>query len=589
MSQPSAQNQNKIPQDYFFGIGIEKYKEHSRFAYLTNPLKDLIEICNLLIEKYGLQRDNITLVQDNRATRTRILQILKNYIDILQPLDRLIIYFSGHGDYSEQFKTTYWIPFDATDDEFTWIADEDIKRIIKQINCRHVLFVSDSCFGANFLTVDKGRNLSFQLQEMHDNPSRWGLAPGIGKVEDGIRSRNSPFVEMLLKKLKENNRNISVSQLHSRLIEGFEDENIEQTPLAGRISGLHNNVGQFIFFIYSQSGLKRIKTSRDQLEELKEEKDWRRTLELNRWRGYYQHLQKYPHPEGKYTEKAFNKYEALRPIFPELVTVPMGKFKMGDCVGDGNKWEGPVEEVTINEFEIAIYPVTNEVFYRFCLDSNIKFPFLQDPTRFPKHPIVNVTWFEAIQFCNWLTKQYQEERMEPAYEIKFGFDGPSGYHQKVEFNDLANGFRLPTESEWEYVAKGGRKFNIADRWNFAGGNDLDLVGWYSNSSYPYMQKQIMPVGGKQPNQVGVYDMCGNVNEWCWDWYDEKAYRSRFDRNNPKGPREGKKKVCRGGSYLSRDSLCRVSSRSSSRPISRKPETGFRIARSIRRFGYYYDF
>jgi formylglycine-generating enzyme required for sulfatase activity len=137
-------------------------------------------------------------------------------------------------------------------------------------------------------------------------------------------------------------------------------------------------------------------------------------------------------------------------------------------------------------------------------------------------PVEQVSWYDAVAFCEWMS--------------------------------IASGktYRLPTEAEWEYAARGGNK---SKGYEYSGSNDLDAVGWYDNG---YVRKT-HPVAQKQPNELGLYDMSGNVREWCSDWYDE-GYYSRSPQNDPQGPNSGKYRVLRGGSWVNFDDYCRVAFR-----------------------------
>ena len=129
-------------------------------------------------------------------------------------------------------------------------------------------------------------------------------------------------------------------------------------------------------------------------------------------------------------------------------------------------------------------------------------------------------------------------------------------------------YRLPTEAEWEYAARGGNK---SRGYKYAGGNNIDEVAWYDGNS----GERTHPVGKKRPNELGLYDMSGNVWEWCSDWYDEDYY-GNSPQNNPQGPASGSSRVFRGGSWLNYAILCRSASRYYSTPDSRYGLIGFRL-------------
>jgi len=130
-------------------------------------------------------------------------------------------------------------------------------------------------------------------------------------------------------------------------------------------------------------------------------------------------------------------------------------------------------------------------------------------------------------------------------------------------------YRLPTEAEWEYAARGGSK---SQGFKYAGSNNLKEVGWFSENA----KSKTHPVGQNKPNELGLYDMSGNVNEWCSDWYGDYASAAR---TNPTGAENGAFRVLRGGSWADDARRCRISSRLGSMPEYRNSDTGFRLASS----------
>ena len=128
-------------------------------------------------------------------------------------------------------------------------------------------------------------------------------------------------------------------------------------------------------------------------------------------------------------------------------------------------------------------------------------------------------------------------------------------------------FRLPTEAEWEYAARGG---NQSKGYKYSGSNSISDVAWYGDNS----SSKTHPVGQKSPNELGIYDMSGNVHEWCQDW---KGSYSSSSQTNPTGPSSGSSRVLRGGSWNYIARFCRVSSRNSGAPGNRVDFSGFRLA------------
>ena len=217
---------------------------------------------------------------------------------------------------------------------------------------------------------------------------------------------------------------------------------------------------------------------------------------------------------GEYSVRESKEYSKLglssviSNLEANMVSIQGGSFKMG-CTPEQGKGcdndEFPVHEVTVNNYHIGRYEVTQEE-WKAIMGSN--------PSYFkgcPKCPVENVSWNDAQNFLNELNQKTNKE------------------------------YRLPTEAEWEFAARGGNK-NKGNKYSGAKHN-LGSVGWYSANS----GDSTKIVGTKRPNELGLYDMSGNVYEWCNDWYDS-TYYTNSPMNNPVGPSMGKSKVFRGGAW-----------------------------------------
>jgi formylglycine-generating enzyme required for sulfatase activity len=232
-----------------------------------------------------------------------------------------------------------------------------------------------------------------------------------------------------------------------------------------------------------------------------------------------------------------------------MVLVEGGTFQMGSTNGFDN--EKPVHTVTVKSFYMGKYEVTQKEWTE-VMGSN--------PSSFKGDtlPVESINWYEAVEYCNRLSLK---EGLTPAY---WG----SGAAIVCDFH--ASGYRLPTEAEWEYAAKGGNKNFLS--YEYSGGNSVDRVAWYSgNSGY-----STHPVGTKQANDLGLYDMSGNVYEWCWDWYG-RSYNSG-SQNNPVGASSGSGRVLRGGSWGDDAGGVRSAYRGGNTPSGRYGNLGFRLVR-----------
>lgn len=244
-------------------------------------------------------------------------------------------------------------------------------------------------------------------------------------------------------------------------------------------------------------------------------------------------------------------------------------------------------DVTVSDFYIGRYLVTEKE-WTSAMGSNPS-KFLGDNL-----PVENVNWYDAVEYCN---KRSLKEGLKPYYNIDKNKKDPDNIADP-EFGDLdkikwtvtinpsANGYRLPTEAEYEYAAEGGQ---LGKGYSYAGSDDVDDVAWYWRNSgdmhlsgfwsWSIVQQnhdQAKPVGQKKPNELGLYDMSGNVREWCWDWYDDHLPKNVA---NPKGPKSGFRKVWRGGGWMGDAPFTAPTFRGSLAANGTGPDQGLRVCRN----------
>lgn len=234
-----------------------------------------------------------------------------------------------------------------------------------------------------------------------------------------------------------------------------------------------------------------------------------------------------------------------------LVSVSGGTIEMGSHFGDSD--ELPVHYVTVSDFIIGRYEVTQKE-YEIVMGRN---PSDRNYGSGDNYPVNKVSWLDAIEFCNKLSLM---EGLDPCY---------SGRGRSLTCDFDANGYRLPTEAEWFFAAGGGTLGQ--GRSEYAGSILPGPVAWFDNNS----SNSIHPVGMKSPNELGLYDMSGNVAEWCWDYYDE--YPSSLV-TDPTGPESGRKRVIRGGSWYNISTDGRINKRKSDSPAGKGFSLGFRVVR-----------
>jgi formylglycine-generating enzyme required for sulfatase activity len=252
-------------------------------------------------------------------------------------------------------------------------------------------------------------------------------------------------------------------------------------------------------------------------------------------------------------------------LMPQMIHVEGGTFMMGN--GLGSKDEQPAHKVTVTSFYFGKYEVTYQDFKKFVDATGYKTEAEQPDSVNFKHglpprganngtwkmdskgmpvapsdsldPVGNISWFDAVAYLDWLSKMTGRK------------------------------FRLPTEAEWEFAARGGAK---SKGYRYAGGNNLGEVAWYVVNS----GKKGHSIGQKIPNELDIYDMSGNSREWCSDWYGESYYKVSPEID-PQGPDHGKNKVLRGGSWGSEENRMRISYRNEAYPYNSSLDFGFRPA------------
>jgi len=234
------------------------------------------------------------------------------------------------------------------------------------------------------------------------------------------------------------------------------------------------------------------------------------------------------------------------PNTSELAGAKVGPFEIGKYAVTMQEWQGVRSWAIANGFDVEVGEAGGS-----------------------RHPVTAVSWYDCVKWCNAKSVM---EGLEPVYGVK----DLDGYYSREQSDNVvikpwANGYRLPTEAEREWAARGGCN---SQGYEFAGSNNLNAVGWYDDncgrdsSVFEDDPDYCHAVGEKAANELGLYDMSGNVFEWCWDWYTDPADAA-----------SGTSRVLRGGSWALNAGYCRVAYRGFIVPSDSSSAVGFRVARS----------
>ena len=629
---PVAGPLKPLGKNYLFVIGIDQY-QHIR--KLNNAVRDAKTIHDLLLTRYQFssKEDTTICLFDQDATRENILEQLEAFESLITKDDNLLIYFSGHGTMNERKTKGYWIPVEAQQKRSQYISNSDIRDRLEEINAHHIYLIIDSCFSGSFVH----RSEEF-TKRVYKFPSRRVLTSGRNEVvSDGRRGSHSPFASCVITFLEKQQGSLSSSQLEQYVKENT-PRNAHQVPDAASIHGVGDKGGEFVFhpkvdekkdwaqaeqensIASYQKYVKRhpegshAQTAHQRIQKLEESRAWEMAMKRNTTSGYRSFMKRFPqsefadrafealetaeeklawkdtqrrdrisvylkfirsYPNSLYRTEAERRIEELdellnaEPIVKETPSphsktqtptpeshvvesqpkkIVVAGFEMIRVEGGTFQLGGKGPEITLSSFEIGKYPVTQAQWEMITQKGKtLKWGGKKrgNPSRFKKCencPVESVSWYDVQEFIQKLNQQ------------------------------TGKAFFLPSEAQWEFAAKGG---NESKGFEYAGSNEIEEVAWYEGNA----NNKTHPVGQKKPNELGLYDMSGNVWEWCQDWYGEYPTKPLKD---PIGPNLGDYRVLRGGSWFYTASPCRLASRRSWHPGDRYRDIGFRLARLVER-------
>jgi len=569
-------------QSHALVIGISLY--NNGWSPLPGVKSDVLAVKTAL-ESSGF---NVVLLQD--ASKEQIDKSISDFINNYgqQQDNRLLVYFAGHGhtvrtSYGDELG--YIVPVDAPDPVLNLGAFQSkalemaqIEIYAKRIQSKHALFIFDACFAGSLF--DMRSATSEIITYKTTKPVRQFITSGTAdeQVPDKSIFRRQ-FVEALTTSVADSDKDgfLTGSELGQFLQKKVVNYSYNtQHPQYGKIRNPNLDKGDFVFELASNPNNTVQPTSPSVAPSLSAgtveieygsisiNSDVAGTLYVDgvsigslaqRSRNNVlnnitpgQHTLKIGEVEKHVTvyEKQTTSitFEAVRSsvdftetfagVSIKLVFVQGGTFQMGSTVEED---EMPVHSVRVSDFYIGKYEVTQEQWRAIMGNSSDKFSGCDNC------PVKRVSWNDVQEFIQKLNAK------------------------------TGKTYRLPTEAEWEYAASAGNK--SANKW--AGVSYESSIGsyaWYEGNS----ALKTHPVGLKQPNALGLYDMSGNVWEWCEDWYSTEYY-ANSPQTDPQGPSSGTERVSRGGSWYDYASACRVASRNSNSPDHSGYDIGFRLALS----------
>ena len=553
-------------QSYALVIGVSRYT--NGLKSLPGVSEDIPEVKNAL-ENNGFE---VTVVMNPDATTMK-----QAYTDFIARYgqgsdNRLLFYFAGHG-YTERMPyggdIGYICPSDAPSPNTSpaafagnAIPMAEVEIFAKRIRSNHAMFIFDACFAGQIFTPNNRAIPAIISYKTHD-PVRMFITSGTAEEEVPDNSIFRPQFTQALKGDADANHDgfITGTELGEYLQTTVVNySNNAQHPQYGKIRDPKLDKGDFVFTVNQPLSKPPVIVNERALElygqleltteisgmlyidgEKVREVNANTVLTLNVSAGtrkieimgeetVEKEVAITANETANLTMKKRPRESLSRDL--EMVFVQGGTFEMGS--NDGYSNEKPVHSVTLDDFSIGKTEVT-QTQWREVMGSD---PPGLDNKGCDQCPVEGVTW-DDVQ--NFITKLDQK---------------------------TGKTYRLPTEAEWEYAAKGG---NESRGYPYSGSSNLDDVAWNNQNS----GNKTHPVGQKQPNELGLYDMSGNVWEWCGDWYGPGYYQGN-PVSNPKGPSSGSIRVNRGGSWYDYPEICHTTIRNYYTPDNRRNFLGFRL-------------
>lgn len=584
----------KILIPLFFGIPyllsaqIRTGKDYAVFFYITDFKPGWTRLPETETEAKALKAELETnfgflceLVPN--PTKQQIRDNIRAYNAKLTPDDQVLFFFSMHGHYESTSDRGYLIGANGESHDIygdTWLSYDDLRTDLSPCKAKHILLALDAChsgsFGIRSITKSKPESDLDQHEDCMTKLMKTMQYKGRQYCSSGNKDAKTPAKSLFAARFLEALRNGGDgSVLRFDDLEYWLGKVENPQPESGTFSG--HNGGDFVFVRKNACNTASIRRPNDKDGDgIPDNRDKCPDIPSNTPDGCPEKISDtdedgVPDQVDQCPEIWGYVGNSGCPL-KEMVLILGGTYEMGSRSGAAA--EQPVHKVTLANFFCSTSEVSVGEYLEFARGTGKNLPeWLMPASEYnittggnpyyaqqlpyldnSNYPIVGISWLDAIEYCNWRSKK---ENFQSVYII-------SG--QNVQANWNSNGYRLPTEAEWEFIARSRGK-NTPQR----------ETG--SRQAAGNASRVIASITDGEQNELGIYHLFDNVAEWCWDWLDPEYYAKSQNSRNPLGPVSGSFKVLRGGTYLQPISLSGVSIRSGAHPSAKYNDTGFRVVRN----------
>jgi len=599
-------------------IGIDDYTNNYAVHDLKSCKSDMEALRDLLMSRFGYQRENVVELYDSQATVKGIQRTIYDLLKKVGVNDTVVIAYAGHGYFDKDTRLGCWFPSDI-DSPADGIPNSTIRDWCAAFKANKVLVIADSCFSGSLLSREGfSGDATLKSRELL---AAGGLQPVADSGSpDGLHSVFNHYLRWSLTRLADEGKPFVTNDLYVLLYAPVK-VNSHQEPQKGIMEGAFHEGGQFLFYpsvatkpfkpvvskpvTLPSSGAASFDDIEKAAEEQKEAAEAERRAK-DSWAAWQTER-----------EREFSKVKVLEgnsALTPEQKAVAWDRimaalsqnnpYSTEDdsmrkyCRSRSNYWNeedarlaGEVDGNDIESDPIEVAQGTDEKAFTNSLGMRFVYcppgTFLMgspasEQGRQPDENTHKVTLTKGFYIQITEVTQGQWKKVMGNNPSHFSSCGDSCPVEQVSWEDVQeflgrlNGkertaiYRLPTEAEWEYACRSGS--STIYYWGNARG--VGAHAWYDGNSGETPHS----VAKKTPNAWGIYDMIGNVWEWCSDWYDSNLY-ANYSQNDPKGPNRGSLRVNRGGSWGAGPAKLRSADRSGIPPVARRFYLGFRVAAS----------